>query len=55
MYVPLFSSVVAKYDGARDDAPRLVSLDEAFAGVDEQNISDMFRLMVDMEFEFIFK
>ena len=53
MYVPLFSSVVAKYDGARDDAPRLVSLDEAFAGVDEQNISDMFRLMVDMEFEFI--
>lgn len=53
MYVPLFSAVVAKYDGARPDAPRLVSLDEAFAGVDEQNISDMFRLMVDMEFEFI--
>lgn len=53
MYVPLFSAVVAKYDGARADAPRLVSLDEAFAGVDEQNISDMFRLMVDMELEFI--
>lgn len=53
MYVPLFSAVVAKYDGARADAPRLVSLDEAFAGVDEQNISDMFRLMVDMEFEFV--
>lgn len=53
MYVPLFSAVVAKYEGARPDAPRLVSLDEAFAGVDEQNISDMFRLMVDMEFEFI--
>lgn len=53
MYVPLFSAVVAKYDGARADAPRLVSLDEAFAGVDEQNISDMFRLMVDMDFEFI--
>lgn len=53
MYVPLFSAVVAKYDGAREDAPRLVSLDEAFAGVDEQNISDMFRLMVDMDFEFI--
>lgn len=53
MYVPLFSAVVAKYDGARSDAPRLVSLDEAFAGVDEQNISDMFRLMVDMDFEFI--
>lgn len=53
MYVPLFSAVVAKYNGARSDAPRLVSLDEAFAGVDEYNIRDMFRLMVDLEFEFI--
>lgn len=53
MYVPLFSAVVAKYEGARTDAPRLVSLDEAFAGVDEQNISDMFRLMVDMDFQFV--
>lgn len=53
MYVPLFSAVVAKYQGAKSDAPRLVSLDEAFAGVDEQNISDMFRLMVELDFEFI--
>lgn len=53
MYVPLFSAVVAKYHGAREDAPRLVSLDEAFAGVDDNNIKDMFRLMVDCEFEFI--
>ena len=34
MYVPLFSAVVAKYQGGREDAPRLISLDEAFAGVD---------------------
>lgn len=53
MYVPLFSAVVAKYQGAKSDAPRLVSLDEAFAGVDEQNIRDMFRLMVELDFEFI--
>lgn len=53
MYVPLFSAVVAKYQGAKEDAPRLVSLDEAFAGVDEQNIRDMFRLMVELDFEFI--
>src|SRR5699024_3054937 len=33
MYVPLFSAVVAKYQGGRPDAPRLISLDEAFAGV----------------------
>ena len=53
MYVPLFSAVVAKYQGAREDAPRLISLDEAFAGVDDTNIRDMFRLMVELEFEFI--
>lgn len=53
MYVPLFSAVVAKYSGAREDAPRLISLDEAFAGVDEMNIQDMFRLMVELEFNFM--
>lgn len=53
MYVPLFSAVVAKYAGARTDAPRLISLDEAFAGVDETNIRDMFRLMVEFDFNFM--
>ena len=53
MYVPLFSAVVAKYEGARKDAPRMISLDEAFAGVDNENIRDMFRLMVEFGFSFI--
>ena len=54
MYVPLFSAVVAKYQGGREDAPRLISLDErAFAGVDHRNIRDMFRLM-SARFEFRF-
>ncbi len=53
MYVPLFSAVVAKYQGGRGDAPRLISLDEAFAGVDNRNIRDMFRLMSEFEFDFI--
>lgn len=53
MYVPLFSAVVAKYKGARSDAPRIISLDEAFAGVDNKNIRDMFRLMMEFEFNFI--
>ena len=46
MYVPLFSAVFAKYMGANVDCPKVVSLDEAFAGVDEKNIIDMFRLLV---------
>lgn len=53
MYVPLFSAVVAKYQGGRKDAPRLISLDEAFAGVDNKNIRDMFRLMTEFQFDFI--
>ena len=53
MYVPLFSAVAAKYDSARKDAPRLISLDEAFAGVDEMNIKDMFRLMIEFGFDFM--
>ena len=53
MYVPLFSAVVAKYQGGREDAPKLISLDEAFAGVDNRNIRDMFRLMTEFGFDFI--
>lgn len=53
MYVPLFSAVTAKYRGARPDAPQIVSLDEAFAGVDNRNIRDMFRLMREFGFDFI--
>ncbi len=53
MYVPLFSAVAAKYQGGRKDAPRLISLDEAFAGVDNRNIRDMFRLMTEFGFDFI--
>ncbi len=53
MYVPLFSAVVAKYEGGRDDAPRMISLDEAFAGVDNNNIRDMFRLMREFKFDFV--
>ncbi len=53
MYVPLFSAVAAKYRSARPDAPHLLSLDEAFAGVDDRNVRDMFRLMVEFDFNFI--
>ena len=54
MYVPLFSAVYAKYQGAKlKDCPKLVSLDEAFAGVDEKNIKDMFKLLVELDLGFI--
>lgn len=53
MYVPLFAAVYAKYQGGGADCPRVVSLDEAFAGVDEKNINDMFRLMVELDLSFM--
>lgn len=53
MYVPLFSAVYARYGGARKDCPRIISLDEAFAGVDSKNIRDMFRLLEQLDLSFI--
>ncbi len=53
MYIPLFSSVYSRYQAARPDCPRLISLDEAFAGVDDSNIRDMFQLMEHLGFDYI--
>lgn len=53
MYVPLFSAAVAKYSGARADAPYLMALDEAFAGVDDNNMANMFEMMSDCHFQYI--
>ena len=53
MYVPLFSAAYSRYLDAGNDAPRLITLDEAFAGVDEQNMRDMFRLVEQMGFNYI--
>lgn len=53
MYVPLFSAVYARYSGAKSNCPRIISLDEAFAGVDSKNIRDMFRLLDQLNLDFI--
>lgn len=53
MYVPLFSAVAAKFESARDEAPLLIALDEAFAGVDEKNINNMFGLIEKFKFDYI--
>lgn len=53
MYIPLFSAVYSHYTQASEEAPRIISLDEAFAGVDENNIKDMFALVNQLGFNFI--
>lgn len=53
MYIPLFSAAYSRYQEARKDAPYIISLDEAFAGVDENNIRDMFDLVEKLGFNYI--
>ena len=53
MYIPLFSAAYSRYLETREDAPYIISLDEAFAGVDENNIRDMFELVGQLGFDYI--
>lgn len=53
MYVPLFASVSAQYKKASETCPKLLALDEAFAGVDDRNIGAMFELVGTLDFDYI--
>ncbi len=54
MYAPLFAAVNAQYKKATNaEHPRMIALDEAFAGVDDKNISSMFQLVASMDFDYI--
>ena len=53
LYIPLFAAVAAQYKKAGDQAPMILALDEAFAGVDDSNISEMFGLLEKLGFGYI--
>lgn len=54
MYVPLFAAVNAHLKKCDDNAhPRIIALDEAFAGVDDMNISSMFEMVDMLDFDYI--
>lgn len=53
MYVPLFAGINAKFNSARNDSPRIIALDEAFAGVDDMNIEDCFRILESLDLDYI--
>ena len=54
MYVPLFAAVNAQYQKTtKEDHPRIIALDEAFAGVDEKNIASMFKMVEELDFDYI--
>lgn len=53
MYVPLFASTYAKLLSAESHALRVIALDEAFAGVDEGNIREMFSILEQLNLDYI--
>lgn len=53
MYIPLFAAVNSRYNDSRPDAPRIICLDEAFAGVDEENMRDMFELLTQLGLDYM--
>ncbi len=53
MYIPLFTACYSRYLEADETAPYIISLDEAFAGVDENNIREMFEIVEELGFDYI--
>ncbi|UOQ83563.1 TIGR02680 family protein [Gracilibacillus salinarum] len=53
MYIPLFTACYSRYLEADPEAPYIISLDEAFAGVDERNIRQMFEVVEQLGFNYI--
>lgn len=54
MYIPLLAAVYSRYAEASPDCPRIITLDEAFAGVDDHNISEIFGMLKQMDFDYIY-
>jgi len=53
LHLPLFAAAAAHYESARETAPRLILLDEAFAGIDEGMRGRIMALLVDFDLDFL--
>lgn len=51
IHLPLFAAANAQYGSARPTCPRLIALDEAFAGIDEQYRPDLLALTVKFDLD----
>ena len=52
-HLPLFAATAAYYASARTDAPRLLMLDEAFAGIDDSQRGDCMGMLVDLDLDMV--
>jgi hypothetical protein len=53
LHLPLFAAAAAHYRAARPGAPRLIALDEAFAGIDERMRGELMGLLVRFDLDVI--
>lgn len=53
LHLPLFAAAAAHYRSARDEAPRLILLDEAFAGIDPGMRGRCMGLLVEFDLDFM--
>ena len=53
LHLPLFAAAAAHYQSARPTAPRLILLDEAFAGIDEGMRGRIMALLVEFDLDFL--
>jgi hypothetical protein len=51
LHLPLFAAAHAAFAGARPDCPRLLGLDEAFAGIDDTGRSELLSLSVTFDLD----
>ncbi|MDP9388734.1 MAG: hypothetical protein M3Q48_12675, partial [Actinomycetota bacterium] len=50
-HLPLFAAMAGYYGSARPTAPRLLVLDEAFAGIDDDQRGDCMRMLVELDLD----
>jgi uncharacterized protein (TIGR02680 family) len=53
LHLPLFAAVAAFYGAAAPTAPRLIGLDEAFAGIDRPTRASLMGLLAEFDLDFI--
>ena len=53
LHLPLFAAAAAFYESARAPAPRLVLLDEAFAGIDRPMRAKLMGLLAEFDLDFV--
>jgi len=53
MYVPLFSALYARFQNASESSLMIVSMDEAFSVVDDENIAKLFGTLEDLNLNYL--